>query len=247
MTTQQETPVTQQRIADELQAERESLTAYLESLAESAWDKPSLCEGWTVKDLMAHAIGIAADVANRRLDGVGTPEANQRQVDERRGRTPRELLDEWAVEGKSLEDGVRALDDGFWNAPYVDNFTVGGALQRMVEDIWVHGQDIRISLGDETTAGPALTSTLEVASRDLHNRLPRLAPDVGTVTINAGDFSSTVEGPGDTDVTITGDPVTLALVSTGRVALPDAIDDGKLTVDPHVPDGFADAVNIYGP
>ena len=247
MTTQQTAPVTQQRIADELEAERESLTAYLESLPESAWDKPSLCEGWTIKELMAHAIGIASDVANRRLDGVGTPEANQRHVDERHGRTPRELLNEWAVEGKSLEDGIRALENEFWNAPYVDNFTVGGALQRMVEDVWVHGQDIRIPLGDETTAGPALISTLEVASRELSNRLPRLAPDVGSVTITAGRFSSTVEGPGDLELTVAGDPVTLGLVSTGRIAIRDAIDDGKLTVEPHVPDGFADAINIYGP
>lgn len=247
MTTRQEAPVTQQRIADELKGERESLTAYLESLPESAWDKPSLCEGWTVKDLMAHTVGIAADVANRRLDAIGTPEANQRQVDERRDRTPRELLDEWRVEGTSLEDGVRALEDEFWNAPYVDNFTVGGALQRMVEDIWVHGQDIRIPLGDETTAGPALVSTLEVASRDLSNRLPRLAPSVGTVRITAGDFSSTVEGAGEVDLAITGDPVTLGLVSTGRIGLRDAIEDGKLSVEPDVPDGFADAINIYGP
>lgn len=239
--------VTQQRIADELEAERKSLTAYLESLPEAAWDKQSLCEGWTVKQVMAHAIGIASDVANRRLDGVGTDEANQRQVDERADRTPREFLDEWSREGKLLEDGVRELADDFWNAPYSDNFTVGHALQRMVEDVWTHGQDIRIPLGDETTAGPALVSTLEVASRDLHNRLPRLAPDAGTVTIDAGGFSSTVTGSGATDVTITGDRVTLGLVSTGRIPLEDAVRDGKLTVKPDAPAGLADALNIYGP
>jgi uncharacterized protein (TIGR03083 family) len=239
--------VTQARIADELQAEREALTAYLESLPEAAWDKQSLCEGWTVKDLMAHTVGIAADVANRRLDGVGSPEANQRQVDERKDRTPRELLDEWADQGKLLEDGVRVLEDDFWNAPYTDNFNVGQALQRMVEDIWVHGQDIRIPLGDPTTTSPALVSTLEVASRDLANRLPRLAPDVGAVTIDAGDFSSAVEGPGSVDVTIKGDPVTLGLVSTGRIPLGEAVADGKLTVSPKVPDGLAAAINIYGP
>jgi uncharacterized protein (TIGR03083 family) len=239
--------VTQQRIADELRAERESLTAYLESLPEAAWDKQSLCTDWTIKQLMAHTIGIASDVANRRLDGVGTAEANQRQVDERAERTPRELLDEWAAEGKLLEDGILELDDAFWNTPYSDNFTVGHALQRMVEDIWVHGQDIRIPLGDETTAGPAMISTLEVGSRDLANRLPRLAPDVGTVTIEAGDFTSTVQGAGTTDVKVSGDPITLGLVSTGRIPLDEAVADGKLSVSPSVPSGLADAINIYGP
>lgn len=51
--------VTQQRIADELRNEREALTSYLGSIPEAAWDKQSLCEGWTVRDLMAHVVGIA--------------------------------------------------------------------------------------------------------------------------------------------------------------------------------------------
>ena len=239
--------VTQQRIADELRVERERLTAYLEALPEPAWDKPSLCDGWTVRDLMSHVVGVASDVANRRLDGVGTAEQNQRQVDERKGRSPREILDEWNDQGKLLEDGVLALTDDFWNAPYTDNFNVGQALQRMVEDIYVHGHDARIPLGDEPVDGPGMISTLEVASRDLHNRLPGLAPDVGIVSIEAGEFSSTVTGPGSTNVRITGDPITLALVSTGRITLDQAIADGELTVEPNVPAGLAEAINIYGP
>src|SRR5919106_6678210 len=106
--------VTQQRIADELRTERERLTSYLEALPEGAWDKESLCEGWTVKEVMAHAIGIAADVANRRLDGVGTAEKNQEQVDARRDRSPTELLDEWREQGALLEQGILELDDTFW-------------------------------------------------------------------------------------------------------------------------------------
>ena len=239
--------VTQQRIAEELRAERERLTRYLETLPEAAWDKQSLCEGWTVRELMAHVVGIASDVANRRLDGVGTEEQNQRQVDERKDRSPREILAEWAEEGKLLEDGVRVLEDDFWNAPYTENFNVGQALQRMVEDIYVHGHDVRIPLGDDPVDGPGMISTLEVASRDLYNRLPRLAPEVGLVSIQTGEFASTVTGPGKTDVRISGDPITLALVSTGRVNLSDAIADGELSVEPEVPAGLADAINIYGP
>jgi uncharacterized protein (TIGR03083 family) len=239
--------VTKERIADELRTERERLTAYLEGLPEAAWDKESLCEGWTVKDLMAHVVGIASDVANRRLDGVGSVEQNQRQVVERKGRSPRELLDEWKTEGALLEDGVRALDDEFWSAPYTENFNVGQALQRMVEDIWTHGQDIRIPLGDGTEFGPGTISTLEVGSRELEMRLPRLAPTVATLAIDAGDFSHTVLGPGELDVSISGDPVTLALVSTGRIPLEDAASDGSLKVEPQIPAGLGDAINIYGP
>jgi uncharacterized protein (TIGR03083 family) len=237
--------VTKERIADELKAERERLTTYLEALPDGAWDKDSLCEGWTVHDVMAHAIGIASDVANRRLDGVGSQEQNQRQVDERKGRTPRELLDEWSDQGALLEQGVLDLDDEFWNAPYAPGFNVGQALQRMVEDIWVHAHDVRIPLGDEPIAGPGLQSTLEVATREWENRLPTHAPTVRSLEVEAGDFKASAPGPGDVTVKVTGEPMTLALVSTGRIPLEKAIGDDKLSVEPR-PDGIANALNIYG-
>lgn len=237
--------VTQQRIADELKTERERLTAYLEALPDGAWDKESLCDGWTVKDVMAHAIGIASDVANRRLDGLGSAEQNQRQVDERKERSPKELLDEWNDQGTLLEQGILELDDEFWNAPYAPGFNVGQALQRMVEDIWVHAHDVRIPLGDEPIAGPGLQSTLEVATREWENRLPTHAPTVKSLDVEAGDFKASVPGPGDTTVKVTSEPITLALISTGRITVDKAVADGKLSVEP-LPDGLADALNIYG-
>lgn len=238
--------VTQQRIAEELKAERERLTAYLQQLPEAAWDKESLCEGWTVKDVMAHTIGIASDVANRRLDDVGSPEKNQKQVDDRRERTPSELLTEWKDQGALLEQGILELTDDFWTAPYSDNFNVGQALQRMVEDIWVHGHDIRIPLGDELVGGPGLRSTLEVATREWAMRLPKLAPTVGSLQIDTSELAETIKGPGDVAVKVGGDPITLALVSTGRMSLEEAVDAGKLSVEPSIPDGLSQAINIYG-
>jgi uncharacterized protein (TIGR03083 family) len=237
--------VTQERIAEELRFERERLTAYLEALPEGAWDKESLCEGWTVHDVMAHAIGIASDVANRRLDGVGSAEQNQRQVDERKDRSPKELLDEWNDQGAFLEQGIRDLDDEFWNAPYSPGFNVGQALQRMVEDIWVHAHDVRLPLGDEPIDGPGLQSTLEVATREWANRLPTHAPSVRSLEVQAGDFKASAPGAGDLTVKVTGEPITLALVSTGRIPLDKAIADGTLSVEP-LTDGLAGALNIYG-
>lgn len=237
--------VTQERIADELRFERERLTSYLEALPDGAWDKQSLCDGWTVRDVMAHAIGIASDVANRRLDGVGSAEQNQRQVDERKDRSPKQLLDEWKDQGALLEQGVRELDDEFWNAPYAPGFNVGQALQRMVEDIWVHAHDVRIPLGDDAIAGPGLQSTLEVATREWENRLPTHAPTVKSLEVEAGDFKASAPGAGDVTVKVTGEPITLALVSTGRISLEKAIADGKLSVEPPA-DGLAGALNIYG-
>ncbi len=41
----------------------------LRLVADDAWDRPSPCEGWSVRDVTGHAIGVVANVAART--GVG--------------------------------------------------------------------------------------------------------------------------------------------------------------------------------
>lgn len=230
--------VTQQRVHDEIKAEREALVAYLEALPEGAWDKETLSAPWTVRDLVCHLVGNAKDITERNLDGAGSPEFNQRQIDERAGKTPRELLDEFAQWGPAFEQGILDLDDDFWNAPYPPFGNVSDALQRMVEDIVVHHQDIRVPLGDPAVAGPGLGSALEVIAHELQTRAPEFAPTVGSVTFDAGDFQHRVEiGDGEA-VEIKGDPMDVALVGTGRLGV------DKISITP-LPDGFATALNIY--
>jgi uncharacterized protein (TIGR03083 family) len=233
--------LTQQQVNDELRTEREILTSYLEALAEGAWDKESLCEGWRVRDVIAHIVGNAVDIAAGNTTDAGSESYNQRQIEERKGKTPRELLDEWKTAGPAFEDGITALDDAFWNAPYPPFGTVGQAVQRFVEDAWVHRQDIRIALGDGIEVdGPGLRVTLEVTLREMADRIPAHAPGVRSVAIEAGDFSDHVKiGDDGVDVKVSGDPAMVALVATGRYGL------DKVTVTPEVPDGFATAFNIY--
>jgi uncharacterized protein (TIGR03083 family) len=241
--------VTQKQINEELTTERALLTSYLESIPEGAWDKESLCEGWRIRDVMAHVIGNAADISSGNTADAGSPEYNQRQLDERKGRSPKELLAEWVTAGQAFEDGILALDDDFWNAPYPPFGTVGQALQRLVEDAWVHRQDIRIPLGDGVDAeGPGLRATLEVTLREMVTRIPEHAPGVRSVTIQAGDFSDSVKtGDHGVDVTVSGDPATIALVATGRFTIDEATTDGRITVGGDAPAGFAKAFNIYAP
>ena len=234
--------ITQQELAAAMRDERTRLVSYLESIPEAAWDKPTLCEGWNVRDVVAHLVGNAADLVAQKLDGAGSPEYNQRQVAERAGRTPAQLLAEWGEQGPAFEALIESLDDDFWNTPYLELGTVGQALQRLVEDIWVHAQDIRIPLGDGPVPGPGLDATLDVVERELPGRCARLAPDVASVRIAT---DGTVRNVHVTDtgsaVKVTGDPVAIALSATGRAPLDDA------SVTPSAPAGFADALNIYGP
>jgi uncharacterized protein (TIGR03083 family) len=239
--------VTQKEIAAAMRDERTRLVAYLEDLPEAAWDKESLCEGWRVRDIVAHLIGNAADIVAQKLDGAGSPEYNQRQVDERAGRSPAELLAEWAEAGPAFEAGIESFDDALWNTPYLELGTVGQALQRLVEDIWVHAQDIRIPLGDGPVPGPGVDAVLDIAVRDFPARAARLAPDVGSVRITTGATTRDALIGDGTAVEVSGDAITLALAATGRVTLAKAQDDGEVSVTPSAPAGFADALNIYGP
>lgn len=238
---------TQEQIHQELETERELLTAYLASLPEGAWDKDSLCEGWRVRDVVSHVVGNAADIVAGNVADAGSVAYNQRQIDERTDKTPRELLEEYAVAGPAFEAGILALDEAFWNAPYPPLGTVGQALQRIVEDDWVHRQDIRIALGDGVDPqGPGLRATLEVTLREMAERIPAHAPGVASVTIDCDVLTDTAKIAGEgVDVTVSGDAATIALVSTGRFAIDEATKDGRITVTPNVPDGFPTAFNIY--
>lgn len=51
--------------------ERLALAAVLESLAPEAWDEPSLCDGWRVRDVVGHLVHLAEGTrASIFLDGL---------------------------------------------------------------------------------------------------------------------------------------------------------------------------------
>src|SRR3954464_12387424 len=94
-----------------------SFAELVQGLSDEEWQSPTRCAGWTVADVAAHVIGQFTDVVNFRLDGLGTPEVPQRQVDERRGRTQAELVEELTASGKLGADIAAAFDDAAWEGP----------------------------------------------------------------------------------------------------------------------------------
>src|SRR5438309_1129742 len=67
------------------------------SIDQKEWQAPTRCAGWSAADVAAHVTGQLADIVYGRFDGLGSPEATQREVDERKGRTPDEIADELAA------------------------------------------------------------------------------------------------------------------------------------------------------
>ncbi|WP_253671323.1 maleylpyruvate isomerase family mycothiol-dependent enzyme [Streptoalloteichus tenebrarius] len=66
------------------------------------------CPEWTVREMLAHVVGVAADVVNQRMDGAPGPEWTVRQVEERRDRSVAEDLAEWAGYAERAEATLAA-------------------------------------------------------------------------------------------------------------------------------------------
>ena len=64
---------------------------------------------WRVRDLLAHLVGVTADAANGRLEGVATDPWTAAQVDARRDASIADLLAEWDDYGAQFEGALEAL------------------------------------------------------------------------------------------------------------------------------------------
>ncbi len=113
-------------------AERADLADFLASLTPQDWEAPSLCTGWTVKDVVAHMISyeeLGTLGLLKRFAKGWIVRANQVGVDEFAALSPHQLLE---FLGGHLQP--RGLTAGF-----------GGMIALV--DGTIHHQDIRRSLG----------------------------------------------------------------------------------------------------
>ncbi len=87
------------------------------------------CPGWTVRELLAHMVGLGADVVRGDEPDDHNSTWTQRQVDERAEEDVARLLEEWAGLVEPLQQWMR------------ENTT------RPLGDIVIHEQDLRGALG----------------------------------------------------------------------------------------------------
>lgn len=123
------------RTLDLARAERADLLALLETLTPGQWEHPTLCDAWTVRDVVAHAVSYeelgAADLARRFVRGFfWFDRVNAVALEPYRDRSPDQLLD---LLRAHLEP-TGAITTG-----------MGGAIG--LTDALIHHQDIRRPLG----------------------------------------------------------------------------------------------------
>ncbi len=211
-------------IASGTTAELTDFADLLETLDEEAWRTPTRCEGWRVADVAAHLVGSVTDVVEGRLDGLGTPEVTDREVQERAGRSAGDLAQELATSGKAAAEILATFDDAAWESPAPGGYqgTLGQGVQAIWSDAWQHADDIRAALGRAPVAGPGQRATLHHIAE--HLELQHWGP--ATLAFDGEELP--VGGGGRR---ISGDPHAFILAATGRA-------------DP-APLGLDDSVNIY--
>jgi uncharacterized protein (TIGR03083 family) len=121
--------------------ERRDLLELLESLSPGEWQMPSLCEGWTVRDVVAHVLSYEelgpVQLVSRFARGWFLPDrVNAVGVREYRTRSPEELVT--LLRQHLTPSGLTA--------------GMGGAIG--LTDCMIHQQDIRRPLGRPRTIPP---------------------------------------------------------------------------------------------
>jgi hypothetical protein len=151
---------------------------------------------WTVQDVLAHVVGIAADLNAQRFDGE--PDAwTAHQVESRRGRSIDELAEEWDREAPRFVEGLRLF--GYELASHY----VGDLLQ--------HTADVHHALGrgplDEDSA---LTAALDFYLDSCHQAL--VSASAGAIRVDVGDVHDLRLGSPE-------QPVVARLAGVGRFEL----------------------------
>lgn len=179
-----------------LLAERAALMPLLRRTPAERFDRPSVCTGWSVRDVLAHCGAALTRVAQRRLHAF-SPAANEADVAERRPWPLERVLDE--LDAGYLAAGTRiALSRGL-----LDVIALGE---------WIHGGDVREALGEPGAyASEGLDDALVLLtdwSRRKHLRLLEVKLPGRTLTLG--------EPSGRPAASLATDPGTLIRMTSGR-------------------------------
>jgi uncharacterized protein (TIGR03083 family) len=218
-----------QLIADQ----RAALLAFLAPVGGDDWAKPTVCTGWSVKDVLAHMVEGELNVGliyrgEIREQGYIDPEIGIAKWSALPGEALRASL--WQ-HGTATQRVLDAMTEEVWRAP-IKAFGCR-AVRQLVRlhafDVSVHGHDLTDALGGKPVWEPALPFLVEFVVRAAPPTLARhgLAP-AGALTVTSGERRWLIDGrdgswrvdhvPGEADppAGIRIDHEDLVLLTTGR-------------------------------
>jgi uncharacterized protein (TIGR03083 family) len=207
-------------IANGLLAAYEGFAQMLGPMNDTAWHTTTRCDGWEVRDVAGHVVGLANDAATG-VPGSRTPDEQAAAL---RDRDPADLSAQLLTSVASLRALVDVLDDAAWSGPSgVEGVTLARGVQGLWWDTYAHQDDVHAALGIDTDRGPNLAASVAYLAYQLESR-------------GWGPATLALDGQPQIDIgaggeKITGDPHDFALVASGRA------DAATMGLDP--------TVNVY--
>jgi uncharacterized protein (TIGR03083 family) len=181
---------------------------------------------WSVKDLIAHVSGIAADIVTGNVGDAGSPEWTAAQIEAAREVSLEELLAGWEKSCAQVEPLLDTLH------PTAAALTVG--------DLVVHEHDLRGAIGNRDARD---TERLTLALAAYVRRFGKRVKDAGLRTIRVvagdGEWNAGLDTPA---IDLRDDPFELFRAITGR-RTKDEIRKLGWTGDP---EPYVDIVSAYG-
>lgn len=196
-----------------IDAERRAFVEHLKSLPDEAWIRPSLCTGWTVRQVVAHVIALSEITLGSFLPGIISNGLSLNRLN---------------------DSGMRRIADTSSNAQLIDRLHTRvtarshppGPVMTLLGEVVVHSEDIHRALGSYGTH--PLEHLTAVA--DFYKRSNLVIPAkkrVAGLTLRAADTAWTSgDGP-----EVSGPMIAILMAITGRaVALDDLAGDGVATL-----------------
>jgi uncharacterized protein (TIGR03083 family) len=187
-------------------AERRELAAVLGGLPPGAWDEPSLCDGWRVREVVAHVTMPFRYPAARFAFELARSRGNFNRMADRCARR------DAAASAAELTAALRANAEHPWKPP-------GGGLAGALTHDVIHGLDITVALGIERTV-PAHRLAVVLDSITGARSLKFFGARLAGIQLRATDTDWSF-GSG---TPVTGAAQDLALVVCGRRLPPGRID-----------------------
>jgi len=176
-----------------LTRQRRRLQSLLGELSDEQWMAPSRCERWTVRDVVAHLVGVNAFWhASVRAGLAGTPTrvlgafdpvtTALLMVESMNAMTAADVFAEFTSTNEAFLDCVAELNGSQWSTTAetpAGHVPVRLLAQHALWDCWIHERDIAIPLGIDTPVeADEVTSCLQYAAAIGST----LAPDAANVS-----------------------------------------------------------------
>ena len=246
-----------ERLIELQQSQWQSLETLCASLSLAEWGAGTDCPTWTVKDCIAHLVGIEHRILGRNLPDITLDEMghirneqgskNEIDVVSRRSMTPRAVLEEFSeVNSERLKMLSRQIDFSVEADSPIGKGSVADQVSVRVFDCWVHEQDIRRAVRKPGNLG-------SLAAQHSFERMTSVMPFVFGKKVGAPEGSSVrfkiygdssfildikvnegraglITGPSEPTVYLEMDCETFMCLSCGRWDLDKVLADNKVSI-----------------